>query len=188
MSEKQKTDDLKSLMVLVQEGNSDAFRQLFEIIEPKIMGNIRQRIKNPQTCEDLLQNVVMNIFKARHTYNPDYPFEPWLYSVTRNTVYDYLRKYQKTLSFESFIGDHWNHATETNTASEEAQILDHALKQLPESQAEAVRLLKIDGLSLKEAAEQLKITVTALKVRAHRGYENLKTTLLNEIKKDTWTS
>ncbi len=59
--------------------------------------------------------------------------------------------------------------------------IEQALEQLPASQREAVWMLKIDGLSVREAAERARVTSGALKLRAHRGYRSLRDLIGREL-------
>lgn len=182
MSESNEDIKLAALMVRIQTGEQAAYREFLNGITPAIMGFIRSRIRNAATAEDIYQTVLLNIHRARHTYIPDKPIRPWLYSITRNAVYDYLRKYQSKLSLETFTGDKFDFAAAPQSSHEEQDILNSALKQLNPSHREAVEMIKLKGLSISQAAEQCGISESAIKVRAHRGYEHLKKILINSIR------
>lgn len=172
-------------MQKTQDGDETAYAQLLSEIGRVITMMIRQRIKNEQTVEDIYQTVLLTIHRARHTYDPTRPFKPWLYSITRNTIFDYLRKNRKRFELETFIGDGYEQKAKEDTQREETEILEKALESLPKNQREAVVLLKIEGLSLEEAAKKAGVSVGAIKVRAHRGYEALKKTIINNGQKES---
>lgn len=177
--------DLSQLMQKVQAGDETAYASLLKEIGKTIVTMIRQRIKDEQIVEDLYQTILLTIHRARHTYDSSRPFKPWLYSITRNTVFDYLRKNRKRFEFETFAGEHYEAPAEQDTNKEELEILQTALNKLPANQREAVTMLKIDGLSLEEAAKKAGVTVGAIKVRAHRGYESLKRLIIQHAQKET---
>lgn len=168
----------------VQGGSEKAYVELLDGIGRLIIKMIRAKIKDNEIAEDLYQNVLMTLHRARHTYDPSRPFRPWLYSVTRNTIYDYLRKNRRRIELEILVGEHLDFKTQSETAVEDSHLLDKALSQLPEKQREAVLLLKIEGLSLEEAAKKAGVTVSAIKVRAHRGYKAIKNYLIHDAKKE----
>lgn len=182
MSESNEDGKLTALMKRIQAGEQSAYREFLNSITPAIMGFIRSRIRNATTAEDIYQNVLLNIHRARHTYIPDKPIKPWLFSITRNAVYDYLRKYQSKLSLETFTGDTFEFTAEPQNTHEEMDILNSALNQLNPSHREAVEMIKLKGLSIAQAAEQCGVSESAIKVRAHRGYEQLKKILINSIR------
>lgn len=173
-------------MVAAQSGDKDSYHMLLTAIAPKVKAMIHQKIQNKQTAEEIFQTVMLNIHRARHTYDSSRPFSPWLYTITRNSTYDYLRKHQKRVRVETFIGDTYEPQAQPNTIFEEKALLQDALQTLPESQREAVLLLKIDGLSLEQASQKVGVTEGAIKVRAHRGYEKLKKYFLDQIKEDAF--
>lgn len=180
------TDDLKQhsskLMKKVQDGDQKAYAELLNLVGGKILGIIRRRIKNQSTVEELYQTVLMTIHRARHTYDPNRPFEPWLYSITRNTVFDHLRKNRRKIELETLVGEHFAIEAEPDSSAEEQKILKTALNSLPQAQRQAVQLIKLQGLSIQDAAKKVGVTESAMKVRAHRGYQGLKKFLLKEIK------
>ncbi|MBF0105959.1 MAG: sigma-70 family RNA polymerase sigma factor [Deltaproteobacteria bacterium] len=177
------TDDTRHLSLLmsrVQGGDQQAYRDLFAAIGPLIIRVIRQRIRDENTAEDLYQTVLMTLHRARHTYDADRPFKPWMYSIVRNSVFDYLRKNKKRMQCELPLVENRQSSAAQDTTAEEMQMLEGALSRLPENQREAVQMLKIDGLSLEEAAKKAGIRVGAMKVRAHRGYDALKKMIIRE--------
>lgn len=171
-------------MLAAQGGDKESYHQLLTAITPKVRGMIHQRIQNQQTADEIFQTVMLNIHRARHTYDPARAFSPWLYTITRNSIYDYLRKHKKRVRVETFIGENFEPAAKPNTHAQESALLENALQQLPESQRQAVELIKIKGLSLEEAAEKTGLTEGAIKVRAHRGYSKLKKFFLDQIKEE----
>ncbi|MCP5463830.1 MAG: sigma-70 family RNA polymerase sigma factor [Deltaproteobacteria bacterium] len=182
-----KTDDFDQcagLMQQAQNGNKAVYRELLQIISPYVEGMIKKRIQNHEAAEEIFQTVMLTIHRARHTYDASRPFKPWLFSVTRNTIFDYLRKHRRRFEKEILFDDPIQAKAAVNTELEEQELLQQALNVLPGDQREAVELIKLKGLSIKEAAQKVGISESAIKVRAHRGYQSLKDFLLNELKKE----
>src|SRR3989338_1088677 len=103
MSELQKQNFWSDLMAKAQAGDKDSYHKLLQEISPLVTRMIARKIRSEQVREDLFQNVLLNIHKARQTFDPLRKFNPWLYSVTRNTIYDYLRKNRKNMDLEVFV-------------------------------------------------------------------------------------
>lgn len=171
--------DLSSLMKKAQEGDGKSYELILREISPRIIKMVKSRIRDPETADDIFQTVLLNIHRSRHTFDPAKSFLPWLYSVTRNTVYDYLRKNRKKIELEVLVGDHFTAQAETSMG-DDYKIVYEAINKLPEKYKEAVQLIKLDGLSMLEAAQKLGVSVSAMKVRAHRGYEKLKKMLIEK--------
>jgi RNA polymerase sigma-70 factor, ECF subfamily len=161
------------LMVRVQQGELAAYDQLLNELGPVLLGYVRKRVFNPDIVQDVYQEVLLTFHKARHSYEPSRPFGPWLFTVARNSMLDALAKNRRFVEREIAVEE----LPETGTVEMDGSLgdeLDQALKALPAFNREAIELLKLRGLSLEEAAAELKITVSALKVRAHRGYRQLR--------------
>jgi len=169
------------LMARIQEGDQEAYRQFLNEIGPLLFNYVRRRVFNPEMVSDVYQEVLLTLHKARFTYEPSRPLGPWLFTVARNSILDALGKNRKFAERE----------VPTETLPESGAVeadgslgdeLHQALKSLSPIHREAVELLKLRGLSLEEAALELKISVAALKVRAHRGYEQLRKLLVENKK------
>ena len=174
-------DSWAVLMAKIQAGDEEAYRQFLNEIGPVLYNFVRRRVFNPDRVPDVYQEVLLTLHKARHTYEPSRPLGPWLFTVARNSVLDSLRKGRKYAEREVPS----ENLPETGKAEDDGSLDDQlysALQSLPDLNRQAVELLKLRGLSLEEAAKQLGISVAAVKVRAHRGYEQLRKLLLEKGK------
>ncbi len=161
------------LMAKVQQGDVQAYEQLLNELGPVLLGYVRKRVFNPEIVQDVYQEVLLTFHKARHSYEVDRPFGPWLFTVARNSMLDALAKNRRFVEKEIAVEE----LPERGTVEMDGSLgddLDQALKALPPLNRQAIELLKLRGLSLEEAAKELKISVSALKVRAHRGYSRLR--------------
>jgi RNA polymerase sigma-70 factor, ECF subfamily len=71
------------LMERVQRGEREAFHMLFKDIGPLITRFLHRRLSGNSEIEDICQETVLAVYKSRHTYQPDRPFEPWLFAILR---------------------------------------------------------------------------------------------------------
>jgi RNA polymerase sigma-70 factor (ECF subfamily) len=178
------SDALGQLMHAAQRGDSAAYLELLRIVMPRIRQVVmRQRgFAGAAEAEDLVQDVLLSMHAVRATYDPSRPFVPWLLAIVRNRLVDGARRYARTSRREVQIDedDVTFSELEANVDIAElgdAQTLRHAVQELPDGQRQAIELLKLQELSLKEAAERSGLSVGALKVATHRAMAALRRTL-----------
>ena len=163
------------LMLLAQAGDTAAYNALLTDITRLLRVFLNKRITDPENREDLVQEILLSIHKARHTYDPVRPFAPWLWAIARYRFTDFLRKSRdlKKTEFagESAIEDFRDPAL--STSLEDKESLREALLRLPEKQRRVIELTKLEGRSVKETAQLLKITDVAVRVNVHRGVTSL---------------
>lgn len=181
----QLTDDqLRELMILAQKGDTAAYNRLLTALRRIIIGYTRKKIFNQNLVEDVVQDVLVGIHKARHTYQPDRPFKPWLNAIIRYKTIDAIRKIGRNREHEaeeaSDIETFYEDKTNKHTQTLDRHDLTSALKKLPHKQQKVVVLMKINGLSVKEVGKLLSLSESAVKVTAHRAYKNLKAELETE--------
>jgi len=159
-----------------QGGDSDAYEMLLLNISPFLERFIRKRIFDKNSIEDILQETLLGIHKARATFNSEKAFGPWMYAIARYKMLDFIRKKSRRdlkevggLAIESL-----GHA-ELNPNSEASisENLQTALEILPEKQKLVVQKLKLEEKSIKEISAELKMSESAVKVTAHRAYKKL---------------
>jgi len=118
----------------------------------------------------------MRIHRVRHTYRPGEPVLPWVYAIARRVRVDGYRKTRRVTA----------HETAMEVLPEAPQIVERRsspfdfetlIAALPEAQREVIVMLKVGGLTLEEAARATSSTVGAVKQKAHRAYEKLRTIL-----------
>ncbi len=162
-----------SLMAAAQAGDEAAYRELLEGVQPLLARYVARRISPPEAAEDVVQDILLTMHRVRHTYDPERPFEPWLYSIARSRVIDHLRKQRRISALEVMFDvlPDVGGATGDDVTVERAR---EVFESLAAAQREAFAMLKLEGLSTEEAAERAGVSVSALKVRAHRAYTVIK--------------
>jgi RNA polymerase sigma factor (sigma-70 family) len=159
-------------MKLMQDGDRDACRALLDDVGPALTRFLSRRIADPNELEDVYQDVFMALYEARRSYQPDRPFEPWLFAIARNVAADHARRQFSRAKWEELTADPPEVPHTDPLAS--PPDLESVLERLPPAQREAFSLLKLDGMSVEVAAARTGISPGALKVRAHRAYRALK--------------
>jgi RNA polymerase sigma-70 factor (ECF subfamily) len=175
---------LARLMQAAQEGDGSAYGALLQEITPWLrqMVRYRRRFLQPQDVEDLVQDTLLSLHAVRATYDPKRPFLPWLAAIARNRLADSARRYARRAAKEvasdtlpvTFADEAANIPLEVYG---DPEALRRAIERLPPGQRQAVELLKLRELTLKEAARESGMTVGALKIAVHRAIRALRNTL-----------
>ncbi|WP_214477324.1 sigma-70 family RNA polymerase sigma factor [Mesorhizobium sp. dw_380] len=169
--------DWSILMARAQDGDANAYRRLLESITPYLRAHAARCHRNPSDVEDAIQDILLTLHAVRATYDPARPFGPWLTAIARRRLIDRLRRQGRRQAHETEIEpDHETFADPSANLEDMTDIHDikAALERLPSRQREAVRLTKIEGLSLKEASAASGTTVAALKIATHRAIRHLR--------------
>ncbi len=120
--------------------------------------------------DDAVQDAISAVHQKRHTYEPARAFEPWLGAIARYKWIDRLRALKRAplelLGHEGEVDDH-------ETAVVSAVVLDALLARLKPAQSDAIRLVKLQGYSVEEAARRTGQSVSLVKVNIHRGLARL---------------
>lgn len=167
---------LSKLMEMSQSGNKDSYRELLHKISIILSKYLSTRIVSYDDREDVLQEILISIHNARHTYIPSRPFYPWMYAIAKNTLIKYYKKihkqslYQMEAEISSLISPEKNDSNEIDSTKEILKLIE----ELPGKQKEIIQLLKIGGLSIKDVAAKLNLSEANVKVIAHRGYQTLR--------------
>ena len=175
---------LASLMRSAQEGDRSAYAALLSEVAPLMRQMVRRRFGfvQPQDVEDLVQDVLLSVHAARSTYDSARPFLPWLAAIARNRMADGARRYARRVSNE-VVSDRLPETFPAEDANMllgrygDAEALAQAMAELPLGQRQAIELLKLRELSLKEASAVSGTSVGALKVAVHRGIAALRRAL-----------
>ncbi len=149
-----------------------------------IEGYLRARFRDDCASdfyEDCVQESLIAIHRARHTYDPRRSFRPWLFTIVRHKAIDLLRRQRA----QRRIGDTGaDEAPPVVTAepADPSHRLDSAnlLEGLEPKYREALVLTKLDGYSLEEAAARAGVSVTAMKTRVHRAVRAVRKSLRAE--------
>lgn len=170
--------DWSTLMARAQTGDRDAYRRLLDGVAPYLRCFAARHGVHPDAVEDVVQDILITLHRIRHTYEPERPFGPWLVAIAGRRVVDALRRSGRTAAREIPLDP--EHETLPGVGANlmeeaaDAGVLREMLARLPAGQREAIRLLKFEEMSLKEAALASGMTVAALKVAVHRGIATLR--------------
>lgn len=173
-----------TLIASVLAGERDQFAQLVARYQGPLLRVACSRMGRPDWAEDVVQETFLCAFKSLHTYNSQYSFRTWLWTILLNQCRRQLKKFSRGL----FIGA-WSQSTSDDdlratladqlrsdespaarmATQERSQVLDALLAKLPEGQADALRLRFFGGLKFQEIAEAMGCSLSTAKNRVRWG-------------------
>ncbi len=115
----------------------------------------------------------MAVHTQRHTYDPGEPITPWLYAIARYKLIDHLRRTRSSITDVPIEDAGELVAQDDRAAAESSLDLTKLLACLPEKKRLAIQYVKIEGLSIAEAAVRCRISASAVKINVHRGLKTL---------------
>lgn len=169
-------------MEAFQRGDQEAFRSMYLQLAPRVLTFLKGLSRDEVLAQDLMQTTFLKVCRARASFQPGTPLTPWIFAIARRTFVDDWRKKQRDRSQLTPSGelpdvpppDAAPALNAANALESLTETVTAALRTMPDNQTEALTLLKVQGLTLAQAAEIAGVSVGAMKVRAHRAYERLR--------------
>jgi len=162
----------EDLMSLYQSGEYLAFEELYSRHSGKVFEYLKKKV-SAETSQDLLQEIFLKIHKAREQYSKQYPFLPWLFTISRNALFDYFKSIKK-------FSDIFPEQTNDNPQNIELNLAG-ALKSLPENQRRAIELRYLEEWTFEKIADDIKTTPDNVRQLISRGLKKAR----NGFKKGT---
>ena len=172
------------LIERAQKGDAVAFNEIVLAYRKRILGQITRLISRPEDVEDVAQEVFVRLYFSLDQLRTAQVFEPWLYRLTSNAAYDYLRKQKRRQEFRMSDLSEQQVMMADATAGGKAEHEEQQQKKIRESVdallgavSEADRILlvqkEVEGLSLKDLEKIYKVNENALKVRLFRARQRV---------------
>src|SRR6266436_4953024 len=169
--------ELRALMTASLDGDGAAYHALLKRLTGHLRAYYRHRFARighgPTEAEDLLQEVLMAVHTHRHTYDRLQPFTPWIHAIARYKFLDYLRRTKSSLRDMPMESAQELTARSDTTAVESSLDLRRLMSRIPLRAREAIQYVKLEGLSVREAAARCGMSESAIKVAVHRGLKAL---------------
>ncbi len=177
-----------ALMLRVRDGDLEAFETLVTRHQHSVVGTAAKMLGGAADAEDIGQQVFVRVWKHAARYQPSAKFTTWLMTITRNLVFNELRRRRRSqqVSMDADEGDTIRHQyvdeqavapSEEMLDSELHEAIDAAIASLPETQRLAIVLRRYEGMPYEEIAEVLKTSVPAVKSILFRARAELKARL-----------
>jgi RNA polymerase sigma-70 factor (ECF subfamily) len=165
-------------------GDDGAFPALYDSLAPRLHRYLSRQTGDAARAEDLVQQTMLQIHCCRDRFLLGADVAPWAFAIARRLLIDTIRQRNaervrderlQTVEPDNDVG-----ADELLHSKRLALRLQSELSRLPDSQRVAFVMLKEEGLSLREVAAALGTTADAIKLRAHRAYVSLRSSLAEE--------
>jgi RNA polymerase sigma factor (sigma-70 family) len=165
-------DQWGRLMGAAQGGNGGAYNRLLKEVHPWLVRYYSRRLPL-HMIDDAAQDTLMAIHAKRHTYEPGRPFRPWLAGIARYKWIDRLRAMgrQHTVCIDDELLEPSVEGHESAVTS--AILLEELLLKLKPAQVSVIRLVKLQGFSIEDAAAKTGQSESLVKVNIHRGLAKL---------------
>ncbi len=173
-----------SLIEKARAGDAAAFNQVVLAYRKRIMGTISRLIGRPEDVEDVAQEVFVRLYYSLEQLRSPEVFEPWMYRLTVNAAYDYLRKRkrrqesrmadladQQVIMADAAAGEKVE--AERLEAAETREFVQSLLSEVSEEDRVLLMLKEVEGLSLKELEQIYNVNENALKVRLYRARQRV---------------
>lgn len=176
-----------ALMLKVKAGDMVAFESLVEIHQGAVIGTVAKMLGSPTEAEDIAQQVFIRIWKSAARYEPQAKFTTWMFTITRNLVFNETRRRKRKPTVSADEREEESHQVleDVHTATPDADVLqselekavDEAIQALPDKQRIAIVLRRYEELPYDEIGNVLSMSVPAVKSLLFRARTQLKESL-----------
>lgn len=163
-------------------GDARSLELLFDRYASRIERMVHRLTRDPGLAKDITQTTFLSIVRGRSRYVNGCRFRPWIFTIAMNALRDHLRKAKREvlLPGDASVWSETSHV-DVHRDSALAERLEAALSRMSADQRQAILLHHVEELSFAEIAEVTGCSRSAAKVRAHRGYQQLR-----ELLGETW--
>ncbi|HUA25376.1 MAG TPA: sigma-70 family RNA polymerase sigma factor [Steroidobacteraceae bacterium] len=181
MPQQEETEEhLRPLMIRGLEGDPAAHRELLGVLGRYLRGYFGRRIGSTTAeLEDLVQETLLAVHLKRDSYDRSLPFTPWAYALARYKLIDHFRRRNRSIQIPLEEADAL-FATDNPEEGALRTDLDRLLQRLPDRQRSLVEDVKLQGLSIEEAARKRGVTAVSARVMLHRTLKWLNQALRDE--------
>ena len=175
--------NFEALFIKSLAGDKFAYANFLKVFANFLRKTLKSKIFNESDVEDVVQEILISVHKAKHTYSAERPLMPWLKSIIYYRLNDYLREYyrdkrnEKVQFDENFEIEDENFVTEASVESEDIKVI---IENLKEKQKNILNLMYFKEMSVRQVASELKISESDVKVTAHRAYKIIREKILKK--------
>lgn len=175
-------EKFSGLLAQAQQGDSKAYAQMLKAVAELASRYIRRKTGSVADYDDIVQEILISVHKALPTYNPERSAMPWLGAIMHYRLNDWLRKqYSQHKQQHVTLEDVQDFLADTVTSEPLAyEYVNKAVEALPVNQKAVIQSMYHQDLSVAETAGKLGMSISAVKVTAHRAYKKLRGSLEDE--------
>ena len=164
----------EQLMEEYKNGSMDAFEELYGRHKAKVYGYLSKRVRSRFDRDEIQQNIFLKLHRSRHNYNRSLPFLPWLFTICRSVMIDFLRS--KEAKEGKLVQDNGIIDTIASAEKEASKIdtLSPAMEKLNKDQREAIKMRYGEDFSFEEIAKRLDTSVPNARKVLSRAVKKLR--------------
>jgi RNA polymerase sigma-70 factor (ECF subfamily) len=166
-------DSLESMMEMALQGDETAYSTLLHTIAQKLTKKLAYKLSE-QDKEEVVQETLISIHKARHTYDTSRPLWPWVMAIANFRLNDHFRRHYKSKTEE--LPDQLVAKDVTEDMLEREDVRKE-IASLPQKQRRIIEMMYYEDKSVRVVAETIGMKESAVKVAAHRVYKRLREVL-----------
>ena len=166
----------EDLMAAWVAGDAAAFREIFARYAPVLLRVVRRQLARTEEANDLVQQTFLQLHRSRNDFTPGAKLRPWLFTIAINLKREHFRRVKRRPEAPLELDGRLDPAEAPRGVeqSEAAREIRGALGRISAEQREVIELHWLEGLAFSEIAELVGASLSAVKVRAHRGYAALR--------------
>lgn len=171
-------------LILIRElrkGNAKAYELLFKEYNRKLYNFSMYFLKDQEDAKGVVQEVFLKVWYNRHGLNPEKSFGGYLFRIARNMIYNQLKRHIQRKYYYQFLKSTWNEGSnDTEKAINQhdlADVLNEAIEKLPPKRKEIFLMNRANGLTMKEIADKLNISVNTVDTQIRRSLKYLRENL-----------
>ncbi len=177
---------LKALMLASLDGDAAAHRALLERLSSRLRayykGKLARMGRGVAEAEDLVQEAVLAVHFRRHTYDPAEALTPWVHGIARYKLIDFLRRTRTSWTDVPIEEADTIMAHDDNVGTESTYDVKRLMERLPKNMRCSIEAVKLEGLSIAEAAQRCGLSEPGVKVNIHRGLKALASLIARETR------
>ena len=166
------------LVALLKNGSQEAFEKLYARYKRQLIFVGRRTLKSEDDLEDMVQDVFLQLWETRETLNPELSFSAYLFTIMRNRILYHYRNFDVYARYAQHIlenaDDSTNETEDTIIDNDFSMLLNGVIESLPPMQKTIFTLSRIEGLTYKEIAEKLQLSIPAVQKHASLTLKKIK--------------
>ncbi|MDQ0010983.1 RNA polymerase sigma-70 factor (ECF subfamily) [Luteibacter jiangsuensis] len=167
--------ELRACFIAGLAGDAARYRQFLDGLSGHLRAYLRRRLPHARAdVEDILQETLLAVHNARHTYRTEQPLTAWVHAIARYKLMDFFRAHSRREALnEPFDDDGGLFIASDVEPADARRDVGVLLEALPDRHRLPIVLVKLQGLSVSEAARRCGMSESAVKVGVHRGLKAL---------------
>ncbi len=158
------------------DGDPAAFKRIYDRYAPRLWASIKRDVRSVEDVHEIVQQTFLQLHRARFDFRQGAALRPWIYTIAFNLRREYFRKRYRRPEAPLELDGRQDPSVDADdrTRDEQAVLVRRAIARLPENQRQVIELHWLEELPFPEVATIAGASVSAVKVRAHRGYLRLR--------------